>query len=108
MNITDRVEAILKHDKASRDSDKRLLVIYMQKAGMELTPKQIEIFNSMPSMETIRRIRQKLQEGGKYPASKEVDQARFEKFREVKHGLNLTNPEKLLESQGYRVLPWGQ
>ena len=108
MNITDRVEAILKHDQQSRNSDKRLLVVYMQKAGMELTPKQIEIFKQMPSMETIRRIRQKLQEEGRYPASEAVDKARFDKYQKVKYGVNSETPEALLESKGYRILPFGE
>lgn len=108
MNTSERVEAILKYDKQSRDSDKRLLIVFMQKAGMDLTPRQMEIFKEMPSMETIRRIRQKIQEQGKYPASEEVDNARFEKYQQVKYGINNEDPERILEAQGYKVLPWGQ
>lgn len=92
MNVTQRVEAILKAVPATRDSDTELLIIYMQKAGMELSDRQIAKFKQLPSMETIRRIRQKLQEQGKYPASKAVDKARFEKYRKVRGSIP-QNPE---------------
>ena len=86
MRIKEQVESILKYDPASRNSDKRLLVVYMQKAGMNLTPEQIEKFKDLPSTETIRRIRQKLQEQGKYPAKEEINEARYEKFKEYRSG----------------------
>jgi hypothetical protein len=86
MKIKEQVESILKYDPASRNSDKRLLVIYMQKAGMNLTPEQIEKFKDLPSTETIRRIRQKLQEQGKYPAKEEINEARYEKFKAYRKG----------------------
>ena len=108
MNISQRVENILKVSKQARNSDKELLVIYMQKSGMELTPEQVAIFKEMPSTETVRRIRQKLQEQGKYPADEAVDNARFEKYQAMKYGDREADPEKYLEAQGIRVLPWGQ
>ena len=47
---------------------------------MELSDRQIAKFKTLPSMETIRRIRQDLQQKGKYPASKAVEDERFNKF----------------------------
>lgn len=85
MKVSERVENILKASHAARNSDRELQIIYMQKAGLELTPKQIELFRKLPSMETIRRTRQSLQEQGKYPADEAVDNARFEKFRKMKY-----------------------
>ena len=85
MKLTEQVESILKYDKESRDSDKRLLVIYMQKAGMNLSDAQIDKFRDMPSMESITRARRILQEQGKYEATEEVDNARFEKYQEAKN-----------------------
>lgn len=76
MTISNRVEAILKASKDARNSDTMLQIIYMQKAGMNLTQHQIELFKSLPSMETLRRTRQKIQEGGKYPADKQVKKQR--------------------------------
>ena len=86
MNTKTRVESILKYCPKARNSDKELLVIYLQKSGMELTDKQIEVFMNMPSTESIRRIRQKLQEEGKYLADKEVEDKRYELFKERRNG----------------------
>lgn len=108
MTIKQQVENILRASRLARNSDSELQIIYMQKAGMNLTPEQVETFKSLPSMETIRRIRQKLQEDGKYPADAEVEEARYQKFKEVKQNIQTDDVEKLLEKQGYRVLPYGQ
>lgn len=53
MKTSDRVEYILQASKSARNSDKELLIIYMQKSGMNLSPQQIEVFRDMPSAETI-------------------------------------------------------
>lgn len=109
MTIKQRVEAILKVSRMARNSDTELQIIYMQKSGMNLTEQQQQVFRDLPSMETIRRIRQKLQEEGKYLADAEVEQARYNKFVETKQSINSNlSPEKYLESKGYRVLPYGQ
>lgn len=108
MKISQQVENILKASREARNSDKELLIIYMQKFGMELTPKQIALFKKMPSTETIRRTRQQLQQEGKYPADESVDQARFDKFKEVKQNIKYETPESLLETMGYKVLPFGE
>lgn len=103
MNISERVENILKVSRDARNSDKELLIIYMQKAGMDLSQKQRNIFRDMPSSETIRRIRQKFQEQGKYKADKAVDEARFNKYRKVRYniaGSNQVDAEELLEQRG--------
>jgi hypothetical protein len=108
MKIMNQVENILKVSQAARNSDKDLLVIYMQKMGMRLSLEQIAIFRKMPSTETIRRSRQAIQEQGRYLPSKEVEEMRFKKFQEVKGGIGLVEPEVLLEKQGYVVRPWGE
>jgi len=84
MKISNQVENILSVSKKARNSDKELLIIYMQKFGLDLSPQQIELFKKMPSAETITRCRRLLQEEGKYLPTKEVDQARFEKYQEFK------------------------
>lgn len=108
MTITQQVESILKHDRWSRNSDKRLLVVYLQKAGMQLTDRQIDLFMELPSMETLRRTRQALQMQGKYPADPEIEQHRFNKYKQVKQKIQNESPEELLEAQGKRVVEWGQ
>lgn len=115
MTIKQRVENILRVSRLARNSDTELQIIYMQKSGMNLTPEQIQTFKNLPSMETIRRIRQKLQEEGKFPADAEVEEARYQKFKEVTQAISKFKDkdsseeiEKLLESQGYRILPYGE
>lgn len=108
MNITQQVESILRHSRQARNSDDELEIIFMQKSGMNLTPEQIKIFKEMPTMETIRRTRQKLQEQGKYEADHSVNEARYAKYQNVRANIQSEDPEKLLEAQGKIVLPWGQ
>ena len=107
MRISRQVENILAASHAARNSDRELLIIYMQKFGMELTDKQIGTFRQMPSVETIRRTRQQLQMQGKYPADKKVDEERFNKYQQMKHGVKHETPEVLLEQRGYKILDWG-
>ena len=116
MKISDRVRNILEAVPSTRNSDKELLIVYMQKSGMDLTPAQVNLFKELPSMETIRRIRQKIQENGEYPASPEVEKQRFEKYKQTKGSIGVTTAkeaEELLDGtlvlpDGTRVLPYGQ
>lgn len=114
MNITERVKNIMQAVPATRSSDKELLIVYMQKAGMDLTPSQIAMYRELPSMESIRRIRQKIQENGELLATPEVEKARFEKYKKTKGAIGATNAveaEELLDGtlvlpDGTKVLPW--
>lgn len=103
MKIQQQVENILKASKLARNDDKRLLIIYMQKAGMELTAKQMEIFESLPSMETITRIRRQLQERGMYEADDAVNEARYKKFVETKQNIKGSDADKVLAPLGYKL-----
>lgn len=91
MNVTQRVSNILGASHAARNSDLELLIIYMQKSGMALSDEQIRTFKAMPSMETIRRTRQKIQMDGKYPADPKVNEARYNKFKNVRQYISFTN-----------------
>lgn len=85
MTLDDRVEAFLKASQVYRDSDKRLLLDYWAKEGLVLTKDQRQVFMEKCSVaESITRARRKLKH--KYPASKEVDEARFKKY--VQYRLN--------------------
>lgn len=81
MRVNQRVENILAASAKARNSDKELLIIYMQKSGMELTEKQIEVFRNMPSADTITRVRRHLRESGKYLPTVEIDKHRFDRYR---------------------------
>ncbi len=108
LKISERVENIMRVSVASRNSDKELIILYMQKSGMDLSERQLKIFRDMPAFETITRIRRQLQEEGKYTASPEVEEARYKKYIATKQGINHEDPEKLLEAQGYTLLPFGE
>lgn len=108
MKISQQVENILRALPATRSSDKELEIVYMQKFGMNLSPDQIKKFRDMPSMETIRRSRQALQMQGKYPATPEVEKARYNKFIEMKQSAGFESPEEVLEKKGYKIAPWGK
>lgn len=80
MRVNQRVENILAVSSKARNSDKELLIIYMQKSGMKLTEEQIEIYRNMPAADTITRVRRHLRESGKYLPSVEVDKHRFDRY----------------------------
>lgn len=95
MKISDKVIQILKDSPEARNSDRELLVQYMQVEGMNLSPKQIEIFKDMASPETIRRTRQSLQEDGRFLATDRVRRARRFKSYEVQQRITQTPIEKV-------------
>ena len=102
LSTKQRVANILAVSHEAICSDKALLIIFMQKAGMNLTPSQIQIFRKL-NMESIRRQRQILQhDEGKYPADEAVDNARFDRFKEIRG--NSGSVEKVLENSA----PWSK
>lgn len=102
MKTSERVENILKASQRARNSDKYLLIIYMQRSGMNLTKEQIRIFEDMSSAETITRVRRQLQEQGKYPADEEVDNERFEKYQGMKHKTPQDEVDDILERNPFK------
>lgn len=112
MTIAERVEAILANVPATRNSDTELLIIYMQKAGMNLSAEQQRLFKEMPSVGTVRRVRRKLQEQGKYPASDEVKRERSHKAMVMQQNIPKLRGEQAVkhieETLDIKVLPWGK
>lgn len=109
MTETERVEGILKASKQARNSDKELILIYMQKAGMDLDQRQLNIFRDLPAFETLRRIRQKLQESGKYEADKPVKENRKFKAMQMQQQAPSFSANGLEQTlNGQVILPWGQ
>ena len=85
MNVTWYVERALTSWPETGDSDKKLIlaVWWLQDNNYEQHFRRF--FKEKAIMpDTITRCRRKLQENGKYPASPEVDKARFEKYQAVK------------------------
>lgn len=108
MRVSERVENILKVSQKARNSDLELWLIYAKKSGLSLSKEQEEVLREMPSFETIRRTRQKLQEQGLYPADEEVNEARYKKFKEVRQNIRDVEPDVLIEPTKYIIKEWGE
>jgi len=70
--IEKRVEKILKEDPLTRNCDRHLVSRYMFKYHNITTFTQYEFSSLSPSVESIRRCRQKMQARGDYMASEPV------------------------------------
>ena len=106
MKVSDQVERILKYSRQARNSDKELLIEYMQASGMHLTPQQVSAFRDLPSMETIRRIRQKFQENGQYIADQPVKATRYFgslRTQQVIPSIQADKVEQLVEPKAIQV-----
>lgn len=93
MKTQPKVKWALKNVPFTRDSDIELIIQVWEQEGLILSHHQQNILRTKCSKpETIRRLRQKFQERGLYPASDRVERARFEKFRQAKDSIGVTNP----------------
>lgn len=81
--VSSVVEDVLRDRLKARNSDRDLIACVWYKYGLKLTQEQYSKLMEVPSAETIRRIRQKLQEHGKYPADKRVALEREQKSMEM-------------------------
>lgn len=107
MNVTQAVERILRDHPNSRNSDKAMFLYVMQEAGMNLSRAQIDIFRDMPSLESVRRVRQKLQEQGKYPADSEIQKERKHKSMVMEQASPVYSAENIERTLTRTPLPWG-
>ena len=84
--VTALVERALQTWPATRDSDRKLIlaVWWLQDNNYE-NDFRIFFTNKAIMPESITRCRRKLQEQGLYPASKEVVENRFNKFKEMRY-----------------------
>lgn len=100
--VTNIVRGILSRSRLARNSDRHLFLEFMQAGGMELSPKQQEIFLHLPSLESARRVRQKLQEGGEYPADAKIANERGYKSMRMQQMTPNAKPEtieKVIDNQ---------
>lgn len=105
--LTTQIEQILASNLQARNSDKELLLAYWQSQGLYLSHDQIEIFKNLRSPESVRRIRQKLQEEGKYPATDNVKQERNWNAMRVEQNAPTAKPEtieRLFDTDIYREI----
>ena len=98
------VEYVLLNYRSARDSDIDLIIRVWQQEGLKLTYQQTELLKDKCSKpETIRRLRQKLQEQGEYKASEKVDEARFTKSVETRQSIGVTSPKETEEVLNHAV-----
>lgn len=108
LSTKQRTENLLKFVPETRSNDKLLCIVFMQKSGLNLSDSQQRAFMEMDDLWNVRRYRQKFQEKGKYPADEATNEARYRKYVEVTSNIKSEDPEQALETQGIKVLPWGQ
>ena len=84
MKTNNIVEWVLKNKPESRNDDKLLMREVWKLQGFHLNDQMFEKFRKSASPESIRRTRQKFQMEGKYKASEEVNEQRYEKFKEAR------------------------
>lgn len=89
------IEGVLRDHPDTRSSDRELYILVWEKLGFFMSDSQKAKFRELPSSETIRRVRQKLQEQGRYAASERVKQHRNFKGMEVQQKMPQTQPEKV-------------
>jgi hypothetical protein len=85
------VEQLLGKYERCRNSDTELIIGVLHLKGLQLTEPQREILRSV-NLESIRRMRQKLQEAGKYLPSPEVARKRRLKGYTVQQNITRTDP----------------
>ncbi len=66
------VAAVLREKEDTRGDDRKLCLEVWERQGLQLDPKQREMFMKVMSPETIRRNRQKIQETGFYRPSMDI------------------------------------
>jgi len=103
MTIKQRIKRILQDSREARNSDTELWLIYAQQEDLRLTERQKDIIRDMPSMETLRRTRQIIQntEGSMRP-DPTVDRARYSKYRAMRHNIHDEEPAQILQPG----IPW--
>lgn len=89
------VEMVLRDYPETRDSDRKLLVKVWAHCGLYLNEAQAYKFFSIAAPETIRRVRQKLQESGRYKASERVANSRELKSQVIQQNAPIAKPERL-------------
>lgn len=95
MNTAQRIRNILSASQKARNSDFELWLIYAQKSGVRLSQFQIDKLKEMPSFETIRRTRQKIQQEGELRADPHIEEVRYRKFQSVRGSVGASQPEDI-------------
>ena len=98
MNIVWYVERALKSWPATRDSDRKLMLAVWWLQDNDYDQHFKEFFKEKAIMpESITRCRRKLQEQGKYRASPEAEEDRYNKFKQMRETAPITNDVRLVK-----------
>lgn len=93
INVTNTVRGILTRSRMARNSDRHLFLEFLQGSGMDLSARQVDVFLNLPSLESVRRVRQKLQETGNFPADAKVASERDFKSMQMQQITPSAKPE---------------
>jgi hypothetical protein len=94
------VERVLERNLNARNSDKVLFLQVWEEMGFYLSDSQRQKFLSLPSSESITRVRRKLQEQGRYPATERIKKTRELKSMIVQQNMptaSVQTAERVLE-----------
>lgn len=89
------VEWALREFPETRNSDKELLIRVWNHLGFHLTYQQEQKFRDLPSTESIRRVRQRIQAEGKYVAVDRIRRARKMKGLVMQQNEPIAKPERI-------------
>lgn len=104
MKTHELVEHILKYNQSARNSDKELMIEYLQSTGAYLSEYQKAVIRKGASLETLTRVRRKLQEGGKYPATDKVTKERQFKSMQMQQISPKAKPEYMVDTIQQRLI----
>ena len=102
------VKQVLANYPETRDNDKELLIKTWEHLGLYLSQGQQDKFKHIASPETIRRTRQKIQEGGLYPATERTRSFRKVKSAVIQQNAPTATPERLdglFNRDDYLIIP---
>lgn len=106
MRTSNLVEWVLKNKEQPRNSDIELIIDVWQEQGLYLTEQQKQTLRRECSKpETIRRIRQKLQQDGKYLANSTVRSERKWLGMRAQQNFPTTTVDKV-ENLTQSAIPW--
>lgn len=84
MTLNKIVENVLSNSVDARNNDKRLMIEVFEAKGLYFSERQKEKIMQLPSVESITRMRRKIQQEGKYKATEKVQKMRKIKATELK------------------------
>lgn len=89
------IKRVLDSHPETRSSDRELYIKVWEEFGFYMSESQKAKFRELPPSETIRRIRQKLQEQGKYPALETVRKHRKSKGMQMRQQMPSLKAHKI-------------